>query len=166
MLINQKVLFNGSECQTIINLNKTNLKYWDTNEYKYNSMGILYSNETKWIFDKLTEYFVSQTNADIISLKEEIHFHTYKKGESFVRHNDAKKNRIYGVGVILNNTFDGGDFIFYDKETIVIDKEIGNAYIFDVITDHEVKEITDGFRYSLLWFLENSNLKIKKNSLI
>jgi len=166
MLINQKVLFNESECQLIIDLNKTNLKQWNTNEYKYNSMGILYSNETKWIFDRLKEYFVSQTNVNIVSLKEEIHFHTYKIGDSFLRHNDAKKNRIYGVGVLLNEEFMGGDFIFYDKNPEIINKIKGNSYVFDVITNHEIKPIINGIRHSLLWFLDNNNIKISKTNLL
>ena len=166
MLINQKVLFSQTECQKIIDLNKTATKQWLTKTYEYDSMGIIYSNDSKWIFDRLINYFVTCTGVNILKLKKNIHFHKFSKGDRFERHNDAKKNRVYGVGVLLNNTFNGGDFIFYDKNDIIIDKVVGNAYIFDVITEHEVTPIINGERYSLLWFLENNNIKLNKTNFI
>ena len=166
MLINQKLLFNSAECQEIIDLNKTEIRYWNTSIYEYHSKGILYTDDTAWIFDRLSNYFIEQTGTDIIKMKEEIHFHIFKDGDRFEKHNDDKRNRVFGVGVLLNDTFDGGDFIFYDKTPITIDKVSGNSYIFDVSTEHEVKQINSGVRYSLLWFLEGNNLKVKKNSFI
>jgi hypothetical protein len=166
MLINQKNLFNVDECQAIIDLNKTEIRYWNTIDYEYHSKGILYADSTDWIFDRLSNYFIEQTGTDIIKIKEEIHFHIFKDGDRFERHHDAKKNRVFGVGVLLNETFDGGDFIFYDRGVITIDKVVGNCYIFDVFTEHEVTPITNGIRYSLLWFLDNNNIKLNKTNLL
>lgn len=166
MLINQKVLFTELECKSIINLSKTEIRYWNTTDYEYHSMGILYSKDTKWLFDRLTQYFVEQTGNQLIKLKEDIHFHMFKEGDRFEKHNDAKRNRIYGVGVLLNEEFMGGDFIFYDKNPEIINKIKDNSYVFDVITNHEIKPIINGIRYSLLWFLDNNNIKISKTNLL
>jgi hypothetical protein len=73
---------------------------------------------------------------------------------------------MYGVGVVLNNNFIGGDFKLYNQNEIVLDKVIGNTYIFDVRIEHEILPILGGERYSLLWFLQNEHIKIKINKLI
>ena len=48
----------------------------------------------------------------------------------------------------------------------ILNKKIGNTYIFDVRIDHEITPILDGERYSLLWFLQNEHIKIETNKLI
>ena len=73
---------------------------------------------------------------------------------------------MYGVGVLLNDKFDGGDFKFYDENNTTLDKTLGNAYIFNVETNHEITPIYDGTRYSILWFLQRENIDTNYNSLL
>ena len=77
-----------------------------------------------------------------------------------------KNKRIYGVGCLLNDDYEGGEFIFYNNPDTIIKKEIGNAYIFNVNIEHEVKKIISGDRFSIIWFLEDEHLKIKNKNLI
>ena len=70
------------------------------------------------------------------------------------------------MGVLLNDNFSGGDFKLYNPNEIIVDKVVGNTYIFDVRIDHEITSILDGDRYSLLWFLQYEHIKIKTNKLI
>lgn len=158
MLIKEKILFNREECLSIINLSKTDSKDWILNDRNYNSYLIKYSKHNKWIFDKLSGYFEQQTGLKIIKMKKEIHFHKFIKNDWFGRHNDSRENRIYAIGVCLNDDFKGGDFVLYLNKDIILDKTPGNTYIFDVLIDHEIKPILEGSRYSLLWFLDKSNL--------
>ena len=67
---------------------------------------------------------------------------------------------------MLNGNFDGGDFKLYNPNEYILNKKIGNTYIFDVRIDHEITPILDGERYSLLWFLQNEHIKIEINKLI
>ena len=88
------------------------------------------------------------------------------KDDWFGKHNDIRDNRLYAVGVLLNDDFSGGDFKLYNPDEIILDKVIGNTYLFDVRIDHEITSILEGERYSLLWFLENEHVKIETNKLI
>ena len=166
MFLTQKILFNKEECDRIINLVKKNLQNWNLTDRNYKSETLNYHNNTKWIFDKLIDYFISETNIQIISIKKQIHFHKFIKGNWFDKHNDIRDNRVYAIGVLLNDNFEGGDFILYDDNKIILQKEIGNAYIFDVEIEHEISKIISGERYSLLWFLQDEHIKLKTKNLI
>lgn len=139
---------------------------WESNDRKYDSGLIVYNDDNRWIFNRFRDFFVNETKDEIILLKKEIHFHQFGRGDYFEKHNDGTKKRVYGVGCLLNDDYEGGDFIFYNNPKEIIKKEVGNSYIFNVNIEHEVKEIISGNRFSLLWFLEDSNLKIKNKTLI
>lgn len=166
MLINQKLLFSKIQCDSIISYLKKNNKYWNANDRKYTSELIIYSAETDWIFCKLKSYFESITNLSLVNIKKEIHFHKYKEGDWFDKHTDVRDNRLYAIGVILNDDFNGGEFKLYNPNEITLNKIAGNCYIFDVRIEHEITPIFKGERYSLLWFLQNKHIKIPTNKLI
>ena len=166
MFLKEEILFTKEECDNIIwNVNES-IANFDMSNRKYYSQSINYSLETKWLFDKLKYFFESETGLEIIKNKEEIHFHKFVKVNWFDKHNDIRDNRLYAVGVLLNDNFEGGDFKLYNQNEIILDKVIGNAYIFDVRIDHEITPILDGERFSLLWFLQNTNVKIPTITLI
>lgn len=166
MLIKQKVLFKKNECDLIRNLFKTNPQNWNFKDRKFNSEAINYSLDTKWLFDKLKTFVETETNIQIQTIKKQIHFHTFKEGEWFGKHNDIRDRRLYAIGVLLNDDFDGGDFKLYNPNEIILNKVVGNAYIFDVSIEHEIAPILEGERFSLLWFLQNEHIKIETNALI
>ena len=166
MILKQKILFSKEECESIISYNDTHITNWIMDDRKYNSQSITHSLETKWLFDKLKTFFEEQSNIQIKKNKEVIHFHKFTKGDWFGKHNDIRGNRLYAVGVLLNDDFSGGDFKLYNPTEIVLNKVIGNTYLFDVRIDHEITPILEGERYSLLWFLENEQIKTETNKLI
>ena len=166
MLIKQKHLFSKEECEFVLNLVKSNLQNWNFKDRNFNSEAINYSLETKWLFDKLKDFVERETKIEIKKIKKQIHFHKFIKGDWFGKHNDVRDNRLYAVGVLLNDDFSGGDFKLYNPNEIILNKVIGNTYLFDVRIDHEITPILDGERYSLLWFLENEHIKIEINKLI
>ena len=165
-LLLQNVLFNKVECDSIIWNTNESIANFDMSNRKYYSQPINYSLKNKWLFDKLKYFFESETGLQIIKNKEEIHFHKFAKGNWFGKHNDVRDERLYAIGVLLNDNFEGGDFKLYNQNEIILDKVIGNAYIFDVRIDHEITPILDGERFSLLWFLQNTNVKIPTITLI
>lgn len=166
MMIKEQVLFSKKECDLILNIIKIDTQVWNFKDRKYHSQPITYSLETKWLFDKLKKFFEEQSNIIIKKNKEVIHFHKFVKGDWFDKHNDVRDRRLYAVGVLLNDEFEGGDFKLYIPNEVVLDKVIGNTYIFDVRIEHEITPILKGERYSLLWFLENEYIKIETNKLI
>lgn len=166
MLIKENHLFNSEECKTILSYINSNVKYWNLKNRQYNSQSINYSLETKWLFDKLKTFFEIETGTKIIKIKEQIHFHTFKNGDWFGKHNDIRDERLYAIGVLLNDEFLGGDFKLYTSNEVILNKIVGNAYIFDVKIMHEITPILEGERYSLLWFLQNEHIKTTTNTLI
>jgi len=68
--------------------------------------------------------------------------------------------------VLLNNDFEGGDFKLYNPNEIILNKEIGNGYLFDVKIEHEITPLKNGERYSLIWFLQNEHIENKRDKLI
>lgn len=166
MPIKQKNLFSKEECDFILNLSNETPQIWNFKDRKYKSGSIDYSVTTHWLFDKLKRFVETETNIQILKIKNKIHFHTFKKGEWFGKHNDNRDDRIYAVGVLLNDDFDGGDFKLYNQHEIVLNKVVGNTYIFDAKIDHEITPILEGERYSLLWFLQLEHVKMKIDKLI
>jgi hypothetical protein len=166
MILQQKILFSKEECKSIISYNDTHITNWETVDRKYDSQPINYSNETSWVFDKLKLFFETETNIQIQTIKKQIHFHKFVKGEWFGKHNDIIENRLYAVGVLLNDEFEGGDFKLHNPNEILLNKITGNTYVFDVKIPHEITPILNGERYSLLWFLQQEHIKFDINKLI
>jgi hypothetical protein len=165
MILKQKILFSKEECDSIIWKENTKIANWDKKDRKYKSQSILYGQDTKWIFDRLKIFFEEETNIKIRNLKETIHFHQFNKDDWFSKHNDEKEGRLFSVGVLLNDEFEGGDFLIYTEEEKILDKITGNAYIFDVKLEHEILPIINKTRYSLIWFLQYNNLNFNKKEL-
>ena len=65
----------------------------------------------------------------------------------------------------INDNYDGGEFVLYDPEEPLA-KETGNIYTFPSQRMHEVKEILEGERWSIIGFLHIDNLDFPKKSLI
>jgi hypothetical protein len=166
MTLTERVLFTKEECEIILSYNNTHITNWKMEDRKYNSQPIDYSIETKWLFDKLKDFVERDIDIEINVVKKQIHFHRFKEGDWFAKHNDIRDNRIYAVGVLLNDNFDGGDFKLYNTTEHTLNKIAGNTYVFDVRIEHEITPILNGERYSLLWFLQYQHIKIEKNKLI
>lgn len=166
MLISQKILFTKNECDNILSIFKENEMHWESKNRKYNSYELNYNLENKWIFDKLKGFFTDKTNLEIRKLKGQIHFHKYIIGDWFGKHNDCRDNRLYSIGVLLNDEFTGGDFKLYNDTELTLDKVVGNTYIFDVNIEHEITPILKGERYSLLWFLQGEHVQNKIKNII
>lgn len=165
-LLNQKILFSREECESIILYNDAHITNWKMNDRKYNSQPINHSLETNWLFHKLKKFVEENTDIKIKTIKETIHFHKFTKDDWFGKHNDDRDNRIYAVGVLLNDNFEGGDFKLYNPIEQTLNKVVGNTYLFDVRIEHEITPILNGERFSLLWFLQKENIKFDINKLL
>jgi predicted 2-oxoglutarate/Fe(II)-dependent dioxygenase YbiX len=162
----EKVLFTKEECDKIINLKKDTLQKWKNNDREYFSESIKFDNGTEWIFLKLKKFFEEEYGSSMVKLKEEIHFHKFTKNNWFGVHNDTRDNRLFSVGVLLNDDFEGGDFKLYKDGETTLNKKTGNSYIFDVSISHEVTPINFGNRYSLIWFIQNNHIRTSPKKML
>jgi hypothetical protein len=166
-MIFQKILFSKEECDDIINIHKVNSQKWKNYDREYKSFSIILNGETEWIFYKMKNFFEDESGLLMETIKNEVHFHVFETNDWFGVHNDARNNRLFSLGVLLNDDFDGGEFNLYRQgEEIVLEKKVGNTYIFDAAISHEVTPIQCGIRYSLIWFIQNDNVKTKPTKFI
>lgn len=167
------IKFTKEECTSIINLsleldgikrdvNSKNVERPREN-ISYTYYNIYKNKKVEWIFNKITDYLTHEKNIEVVNPFDVIHLHKYLSGNKFERHRDIYyPNQLLNVGVCLNDDYDGGDFILYNP-TIIIPKKQGLIYSFKNTTEHEVKEITSGIRYSLILFLFKDNVRLKNN---
>jgi predicted 2-oxoglutarate/Fe(II)-dependent dioxygenase YbiX len=75
------------------------------------------------------------------------------------------KNQYFNIGVCLNEDYVGGDFVLYEPEYTILPKKTGEIYTFKHSYDHEVLEVTEGHRWSLIGFYFYEHLDFKKEIL-
>lgn len=112
---------------------------------------------TNWIFEKITNWFINVTNIQLKKDKIKGNFGllNYRKGDFFMKHTDIIKNfesRRWTINLQLNNEYTGGNFLLYtDNGEIILNKEPGNAIVYWAGMEHEVEEITEGERWSIVY---------------
>jgi hypothetical protein len=162
-----KIHFTEEECLNIINLSnqlpviKSDGGYKDLNTVNYIGWRIPYHEDNKWIFDRMINIFkADNTRFNITKYPPHIGLHKYNVGDKFEKHNDFNKNRMWGIGTNLNEEYKGGDFYLYEP-TYLLPKKRGEIYYFESMRDHEVLEILEGERWSLIMFLCYEHLTFK-----
>ena len=171
MILKEKILFSKEECDYIINLSKEldEIPPYTSNKnlkISYSVWPLDRDNKTQWIFDKIYKYFENETILKIKKELDRIFIHKYTKGQSFAKHADTGyETQIHNIGVCLNDNYEGGEFILYNPEFFLPKKE-GEIYTFPSARMHEVKEILNGERWSIIGFLHIDNLDFPKKSLI
>jgi hypothetical protein len=166
-----RLCFTEKECLDIIELSnqlpiaKHDGGYKDLNTVNYVGWQIPYNEEYKWIFDRMINVLKEENNKiDVIKYPTHIGLHKYNVGDKFAKHNDANKNRMWGIGTNLNEEYKGGEFYLYEP-TYLIPRQKGEIYYFESGRYHEVLEILEGERWSLILFLCTEHLNLKKTLL-
>jgi hypothetical protein len=171
-VLNQKILFTKEECDDIINT-YTNLPITGTGGasfQKYVYRDVNYETHG-WVVERFVKWVESETNCKIdwfSSLHREFYFQTYILGDRFLKHNDNNHDRLYSVGLLLNDEFNGGAFIvdINKNESVLFDNKIGNCYFFEAKHEHELMEITNGIRHVILVFFKKEQVKLNVNKLL
>jgi Rps23 Pro-64 3,4-dihydroxylase Tpa1-like proline 4-hydroxylase len=168
--------FTIEECNSIIELSNEFLnldidKTYDlkidnnhitTNNYSMSRFNIINNEKTNWIFNKCSDWFYSKIKIKISNLKWAALL-SYKENDYIGKHIDvfvgAEKRR-YNIGVILNNNFTGGEFVYYDMNGYdnVFPNSVGSIIIYDSNLLHEVKPVIDGERWSLNFMIESQHI--------
>jgi predicted 2-oxoglutarate/Fe(II)-dependent dioxygenase YbiX len=171
----QEVLFTEEECKKIVDLTKELPKINGKNKYGNNNSEVSFdeykiedTNENSWFMNKIKAFIEKKLKIKINFINNDVHILSYGINDGFSKHIDYDPNgdepRVYTVGLLLNNEFEGGNLLIYDIEKIILNKVIGNCYIFDTTTPHEVEKIINGKRYAIILHIKNS--EIQKNNLL
>jgi len=144
----------------------------------YTAFSIPIDSETQWLFLKLRSWFESKSNVklkkcsssdDIVS--RILTLQKYSVGDKFDKHFDISNippysNRRFNLGVSLSSSYEGGEYKLYfnEGEEYTFSTVPGNAIGYDISYLHEVKEVTKGERWSLVYplykgdFIESKKL--------
>jgi hypothetical protein len=176
-MIYQQPLFNEEECDLIKSyvklqpagftkyFNKSNsFNFIDGNKLVATKTKISYrvfviknTLETEWMFSKLLEWF-SDVNGIKINYDNKVELctlHQYGIGDAFSRHKDLMKgfdSRRYNLGIQLNDSYEGGEYMCWDdtNNEVLISKQTGTALSYHCRISHEIREITNGERWSIV----------------
>jgi hypothetical protein len=165
-LFEQEVLFTSEECESIIkrysSLEPDDSIKNSTSSYEWKN---LHKVEDGWILDRFINWASNKIGCEIQwdnnRNTDEFYFQTYKKGDKFGKHTDNGYDRAYTIGLLLNNKFEGGNFLVdvTPDNSVSFKNVIGNCYIIESMLKHELKEITEGERHIVLVFIKNSQIK-------
>jgi hypothetical protein len=169
----QEIIFTKEECQKIIEFFKDTEDRILNNDtpgqtrVKYKGYLVKHTDNSEFLYKKLFDFFEKHIGKKIYSYPPEIYIMQYDVGDLFSQHTDNIKERIYVMGIQLNDDYEGGDYIFYEEDGVkIINKDIGTCYITSALTSHEVKMITNGIRYSLVAFVDKNSITDKNKKIL
>ena len=160
-------------CERILSLgeNKFSKAVVDSgNLKKLRDSSVVWLNE-KWLYDLVFSYMSSANenscwnidvdaaeNMQLTKYRKKGFYEYHKDGSGFNKHNLPgsphihNKCRKLSMTALLNDTFEGGEFEFYEIPTLEMNK--GDIVFFPSFELHRVKPVTKGVRHSLVtWFL-------------
>jgi len=180
--------FTKEECEKIINLNKVYKDYgfryeWYTKTYDKNNrkdinglisfQAFLIPNDenTKWIFDRVQNFFEKVTGIKFKIPINVCQLYNYGVGDKFPKHIDLNATfpkRRWNLGVQLNEDYEGGEYLCWnglnENDSVkFIPKNTGTICGYHSRQLHEIKEITSGNRWSLVFKVESDFINEKKS---
>jgi|LakMenEpi03Aug12_release.lakeMendotaPanAssembly.Ray.scaffolds.fasta_scaffold132543_3 hypothetical protein len=178
--------FSKAECKKIINLHKTYKTYgfnydWYKNMYdknnrknggtsKFSAYYLPNTPYTKWLFDKLQTFFEENTDLKFTKDIYGCQLYKYETGDIFPKHIDLTNSfptRRYNMGINLNENFEGGEYYCWTEDTEddtmqIIPQTTGTICLYHSRQLHEIKEITNGERWSLVIKIESDMINEKQ----
>jgi len=166
-LFKEKILFTKDECDSIINQYSLSTRDFVNKGCSYTSIPID-KNDNRWILDRFIKWIEDEVNCHIDWDNnpdfDEFYFQSYKVGDKFEKHDDNVYNRVYTAGLLLNDGFDGGEFIvdISSDKGKSFENKIGNCYVIESMLKHEVTEITEGCRSVIIIFFKQSQIQFNE----
>lgn len=191
-MIYQNKIFTKEECEKIIEFSKTytdmpfremektidkdnhridqlvkNLKDKKLGKF-FNIWDIINDKNSEWMFDKLSNWFSNISGVELSNEKiKGCALHKYSKGDLFMKHCDMTNifsNRRWNLGIQLNDEYIGGEYILYqNEEKYILNKEQGTALAYKSDIEHEITEILEGERWSIVLSLSKEYIIEKRN---
>ena len=147
----------NKHCNYLIDISETkNWKTYDTKVHRYQVTNFELDNEIKDIIvsycKDILKLEISTVNVGIIK---------YEKDSFFGRHQDRlsesefNKDFLYNINVRLNDDYKGGEFYLNDSP---YHKPVGEIYHYKSSQYHEVKKITEGVRYTAIFYIRERDV--------
>jgi hypothetical protein len=171
-MVHQRILFTEDECDYLINYRNNGVYrngggYENRIDINYKQWTISRNDDLEFLFHRVINFIEEKFNVKITNFNEDAWIYQYEVNDGYSMHTDNILNRRFTIGIQLNNKYEGGDLMVdYNGKRIIVNKEIGNCYIFESFLLHGVSPIISGNRYNFLTFMHNYNLKTNKMSLI
>ena len=163
------------ECQSVIDLGlskelKKAKTFVGDDPTRKSNVSWLWGSDISWLFRKLTDacLYVNkhEFHFDLIGLGEGLQFTQYKPpGGKYGVHTDSGPGsaaRKISFVVQLSNPedYEGGELrLHYSDNPLVIPKRLGSICFFPSYVLHEVMEVTQGERFSLVGWATGPNFK-------
>lgn len=156
-------IFTKEECNEIISYADRNGWYKAYYIHLYYKFSVIHES---WVRNRLYSYL--KTYLDIgVKVNVEMTVNRYLIGERNELHSDwtdiknsRYNDRLITVNTILNDSFKGGDLIVGNT---IIQQKTGHTFYHNSKILHEVTEVTDGERYTLVCFINNKDIITKKH---
>jgi PKHD-type hydroxylase len=172
-----KNFLSKEECEFILNKCLTELKLKPADVYggskdvrKSNVAGI---DDLDFLNEKLKKILKIKLliNGHTVTNLSRFQFTQYEIGGYYNWHIDSSteiyNERFYSTIIQLNNEYVGGDFeIVEDKNTVKLEKGLGNLFLFPSSRLHRITPIIDGTRYSLVNWVGLEKIETQVKSLI
>ena len=123
---------------------------------------------SKWMYDKLVNWFTETTKIKLTdTIRKNCSLHKYVKGDLFMRHidlNEKFSERRWNVGIQLSEDYIGGDYILYENnKKFIFSKNVGTIVAYKADIEHEITEIKEGERWSIVYSIPKQMIS-KNNS--
>ena len=175
----KKVLLDSSHCEDILNsctnwersqvYTNNGTKVTEISSFRKGAQVSLSAKSGSPLYSFL--YDLSKLNGiTLLSSEIECMVCRYNEGEYIKYHNDklGNENRRYFISVQLSSSdsYTGGDFIYYENSNPhLISRERGSGCLLSSTVYHEVKEVTSGTRYSLIYFIHKGKFEANKSAI-
>ena len=132
----------------------------------YNVTLIYRDEKTQWVFDKIHNWLLDEYPKNIVNEMDMFYNFEYLPSMKFEKHVDRQRNCSWHlvVGATLNTDFKGGDLILYEPDGIAAEN-VGEIYSISAERPHAVTPISEGIRYSFVFFISKKELGIPKTIL-
>jgi len=163
------IIFTEKECEYLKEFYTTETEHTSDEIQDYNAVKLKFSNSsTKYITTtnkELLEFLQDRLKEHGVKSIPKVKFMKYVKGDNLARHTDFAK---YGVDIIYKtylfqlskgDEYGGGDLIV-GKD--IQNRNQGSMCIINPTTPHEVTKVTWGERISMIIFLNEEHLNLKK----
>lgn len=128
----------------------------------YNITEVKRVESTQWFFDLISEFLSHEYPNNKIKEGRFFYAHEFFTGAKFTKHVDKDRQHDWKVivGAKLNDDFRGGELLTYNPDGEIA-TEAGLLYRMDSEVLHEVTEVTEGTRYSFVYFISHQDLGIE-----
>lgn len=157
----EKNLFSREECLNLINRVESNDRWrrLDDKIYHY-QISECHLNESEEF--RVRYYCKKHLNIELNKIDTAIF--KYKEGDYILRHVDRftdvntkhHTNMLYNINMRLNDDYEGGEFYLKGNPFI---QDVGTVYHYKSNDIHEVKPVTAGVRYTILFYIRESYIK-------